>query len=222
MTEPARILRLLLADDHPMFRHGLRALLDGEDDIEVVGEADRGDEAVAAALDLLPDVVVMDLRMPGRNGVEATREVVGAAPNVRVLVLTMHEDDESVFAALRAGASGYLLKGARPHEVLRAVHAVADGEAIFGPSLAGRLLDWFSGPNGAPPVPFPDLTAREREVLELVAAGVGNAEIARRLGIAAKTARNNVSNILTKLQVSDRAQAIVKAREAGMGGEARR
>lgn len=210
-------LRLILADDHPVFRHGLRMLLNGEPDLEVVAEAGDGDEVVARALDLLPDVVVMDLRMPGRNGIDATREIVAMAPSVRVLVLTMHEDDESVFAALRAGASGYLLKGARPAQVRRAVQAVAAGEAIFGPALAGRLLDWFAAAPSGPPVPFPDLTAREREILELVAAGVGNAEIARRLDIAPKTARNNVSNILTKLHVGDRAQAIVKARDAGMG-----
>jgi DNA-binding NarL/FixJ family response regulator len=214
-------LRLILADDHPVFRHGLGDLLSAEPDIEIAAQAGTGDEVVAQALELLPDVVVMDLRMPGLNGIEATRAIATSAPSVRILVLSMHDDDESVFSAIRAGASGYLLKGAHREEIVRAVRGVAAGEAIFGPALARRLLDWFAGRGAEAPVPFPDLTVREREILEHVAAGEANPEIGRRLSLAPKTVRNNVSNILTKLQVTDRAHAIVKARDAGMGGATR-
>jgi DNA-binding NarL/FixJ family response regulator len=222
VSTPERMVRVVLADDHPVFRHGLGDLLAAEADIEIVGEAGTGDEVVAQALEHLPDVVMMDLRMPGLNGIEATRAIATSAPSVRVLVVTMHDDDESVFAAIRAGASGYLLKGAHRDEIVRAVRAVAAGEAIFGPALARRLLDWFGGRGSAPPAPFPDLTEREREILEFVASGAANPEIARHLSLAPKTVRNNVSNILTKLQVTDRAHAIVKARDAGMGKAANR
>ena len=214
MTEPVRVL---LADDHPLFRDGLRSLLALAADLELVGEAPDGRQAVELALAEQPDVAVMDLHMPQVNGIEATRLIVSASPHVRVLVLTMFEDDDSVFAAMRAGARGYLLKGAGPDEVLRAIRAVAAGEAIFGPSIAQRLMEFFAGAPSGPPSAFPDLTDREREVLELIARGESNQSIARRLFLSEKTVRNHASNIFTKLQVADRAQAIVRAREAGLG-----
>jgi DNA-binding NarL/FixJ family response regulator len=208
-------LRVIIADDHPVFRDGLRALLGSTGASEVVGEAATGIEAVSAATELQPDVVVMDLHMPGLNGIEATRQIVAASPHVGVLVLTMFEDDDSVFAAMRAGARGYLLKGAGQDEIVRAIHAVASGEAIFGPEIARRVMEYFSAPR--PPEPFPELTDREREVLELIAQGRSNPDIARSFVLSPKTVRNHVSNIFTKLQVADRAQAIVRAREAGLG-----
>jgi DNA-binding NarL/FixJ family response regulator len=172
---------------------------------------------VEEAASLQPDVVVMDLHMPDLNGIEATRQIVAASPHVGVLVLTMFEDDDSVFAAMRAGARGYLLKGAGQDEILRAVRAVGSGEAIFGPAIAERVLEYFSGPQ--PATAFPELTEREREVLELIARGRNNTEIARHFVLSEKTVRNHVSNIFTKLHVADRAQAIVRAREAGLGRE---
>jgi DNA-binding NarL/FixJ family response regulator len=212
-------IRILLADDHPIFRDGLRALLASVQDAEVIGEAASGWEAVQLAQDLLPDVVVMDLHMPDLNGIEATRQIVGTSPHVGVLVLTMIEDDDAVFAAMRAGARGYVLKGSSQSEILHAVRAVASGEAVFGPVIARRLIEYFSDPSGGPPQAFPQLTQREREVLELIARGESNPAIARRLVLSQKTVRNHVSNIFTKLQVVDRAQAIVKARKAGIGIE---
>jgi DNA-binding NarL/FixJ family response regulator len=211
-------LRILLADDHPLFRDGLRSLLASVEDGEVVGEAATGTEVVERALELQPDVVVMDLHMPEVNGIEATRQVVQASPHIGVLVLTMIEDDDAVFAAMRAGALGYLLKGSSQAEILSAIRAVGAGEAVFGPAIARRLIEYFSSPSRSPQA-FPELTQREREVLELIAQGDSNATIARKLTISQKTARNHVSNIFTKLRVADRAQAIVKAREAGIGIE---
>ncbi len=211
-------LRLVLADDHAVFREGLRAVLSVEPGMEVVGEAATGAEAVALATELQPDVVVMDLKMPVLNGIEATRQVVAASPHIAVLVLTMFEDDESVFAAMRAGARGYLLKEGSPDEIGVAVRAVSRGEVIFGPPVAKRVIEYFTQAKGRPaPPPFPELTDREREVLDLIARGDNNESIARRLYVSPKTARNHVSNVLTKLQVADRAQAIVRAREAGFG-----
>ena len=210
-------LRVLLADDHPVFRQGLRTTIEAATDVEVAGEAKTGDEAVEQALALQPDVVIMDLQMPERNGIEATREIVAQSPHVGVLVLTMFEDDDSVFAAMRAGARGYLLKGSDHDEIVRAIRAVASGEAIFGPAIATRLMSYFSAAAGGPAQAFPELTAREREVLELIAQGRSNAAIAQQLVLSQKTVRNHVSNIFTKLQVLDRSQAIVKAREAGLG-----
>jgi DNA-binding NarL/FixJ family response regulator len=210
-------LRILVADDHPLFRDGLRALLASVDDANVVGEASTGREAVELTLDLQPDVVLMDLHMPKVNGIEATRQVVEASPHVGVLVLTMVEDDDAVFAAMRAGALGYLVKGSSQGEILAAIRAVGSGEAVFGPAIARRLIEYFSGPQARLAQAFPDLTKREREVLELIARGETNAAIARELGISQKTVRNHVSNVFTKLRVVDRAQAIVKARDAGMG-----
>jgi DNA-binding NarL/FixJ family response regulator len=215
----AEPLRILVADDSDAFRAGLAALLANVDDLALVGEATTGDEAVHAALELHPDVVLMDLNMPGRNGIEATREIAAAAPHIAVLVLTMHEDDESVFAAVQAGARGYLVKGARQAELLRAVRAVAEGGAVFGPAIARRLVDFLGAAARATAgASFPQLTEREREILDLVARGRSNAQIAEQLVLSTKTVRNHVSSVFTKIQVVDRAQAIVKAREAGIGG----
>ncbi|XVQ85422.1 response regulator [Microbispora siamensis] len=211
---------VLLADDHPVYRNGLRMMLASTGEVEVVGTAADGEEAVAQAIGLRPRVVVMDLQMPRLDGVQATQRIVEACPETHVLVLTMHEDDESVFAAMLAGARGYLLKGADQTEILRAVAAVAGGEVIFGPALAGRVTRYFSRLAAVRPrqeEPFPQLTAREREILDLIAAGLSNTRIAERLSLSPKTVRNNVSNVFAKLQVADRAQAIVRAREAGFG-----
>jgi DNA-binding NarL/FixJ family response regulator len=210
--------RVVIADDHPTFRRGLRALFDSLDDVDVVGEADDGEGAVALAGDLVPDVVVMDLNMPGVNGVEATRRIVAENPSVAVLVLTMLDEDESVFAAMRAGARGYVVKGADTEDVLRALESVARGDAVFGPAVASRVLSYLTRPLSArDPILFPELSEREREVLELIARGHTNSDIARKLVISPKTVRNHVSNVFTKLQVSDRAEAIVRARDAGLG-----
>jgi DNA-binding NarL/FixJ family response regulator len=212
-------LRVLIADDHPVFRSGLVALLERVPTVAVVGEARTGTEAVQAAAEHGPDVIVMDIQMPELNGIEATREIVRTAPDARVLVLTMFEDDDSVFSAMRAGARGYVLKGADQAEIVRAIEALGNGDAIFGPGVANRVMQFFAGAASLSPKPFPDLTDREREVLELVARGLGNPEITRRLVVSPKTVRNHVSNILGKLRVADRSQAIVRAREAGLGRE---
>jgi DNA-binding NarL/FixJ family response regulator len=215
MTES---LRIVVADDHPLYRRGLAALLGAQPGWEVVGDEADGVGAVTAAREHQPDVVVMDLRMPGLDGIEATRRIVSTSPHVAVLVLTMYEDDASVFSAMRAGARGYLLKGADQAEIVRAVAAVAGGEAIFGAAVATRILEFFAAPRPArTEVVFPQLTAREHEVLDLIAAGRSNTELADQLFLSPKTVRNHVSNIFAKLQVADRAQAIVLAREAGLG-----
>ncbi len=216
-SEAGRI-RLLIADDHTMFRHGIRALLSSVPDIELVGEAAGGEEAVALAAQLQPDVILMDIKMPGTNGIEATRRITRANPAAKVVVLTMLEDDDSVFAAMRAGARGYVVKGADESEMLRVVRAAVGGEALFGPAIAERLMGFFSGAGSSANVlSFPDLTEREREILSLIAQGYRNSEIASRLYLSPKTVRNHISSIFDKLQVTDRAQAIVRAREAGMG-----
>ena len=211
-------VRVLIADDHPLFREGMRGRLDRVDDITVVGEAASGDEAVELARELDPHVILMDIKMPGLNGIEATREIREASPEVGVLVLTMFEDDDSVFAAMRAGAKGYLLKDSGGEEVMYAIRAVASGEAVFGSGVAERIIGFFSGPRPATPRrAFPEITEREEEVLSLVAQGKSNQEIARELFVSLKTVRNHVSNILVKLQVADRAQAVIRARDAGIG-----
>lgn len=210
--------RVLIADDHPAYRRGLCLMLSGVEDLEIVGEAETGLRAVVLAEELHPDVVVMDLRMPGLDGIEATRRLSARPAAPAVIVLTMFEDDDSVFAAMRAGAQGYLLKGAEQDEIVRAIRAAAAGEAIFGPEIAQRVIAHFATGAGSTSAAFPSLTEREREVLELLAAGKGNATIAHQLMISLKTVRNHVSNIFTKLQVSDRSAAIVKARQAGLAG----
>ena len=213
-------LQVLVVDDHPVFRVGMTALLSSLDGIEVVAEADTADRAVRAAADAVPDVVVMDLHLGDSSGIDATRRIVAAQPGVGVLVVTMMDDDDSVFAAMRAGARGYLLKGASPDEIERAITAVANGEVLLAPGIAARAMAYLSGAHTNGPTPFPDLTDREREVLDLVARGLDNLSIARRLSVSSKTVRNHLSNVLTTLQVADRSQAIVRAREAGLGGAA--
>ncbi|MGD8201324.1 response regulator [Ornithinimicrobium sp. W1679] len=211
-------VRVLLVDDHPIFREGLVAALEGEPTVEIVGEAATGEEALAQVARLVPDVVLLDLAMPGMSGIEVTRAVARDHPAVRVLVLTMQADDESLFAAVRAGAAGYLLKGAHRQEVLRAVGAVADGEAVFGAPVASRILAQLTGQGtGGADAPFPQLTDREREILDLVARGLGNQAIAARMHLAPKTVRNNVSTILQKVQAADRGEAIARARSLGLG-----
>jgi DNA-binding NarL/FixJ family response regulator len=211
-------IRVLIADDHPLYRDGLRAMLAAAPETELVGEATTGDEAIAQAADLQPDVLLMDLQMPGTNGIEATRRIRQTSPHIAILVVTMFSDDDSVFAALRAGAQGYVLKGADRAELLRAITAVSRGEAIFSPTIAQRLMRHFAtlSAERMPPL-FPELTDRERVILELIAQGRSNTEIASRLVLSPKTVRNHISNILSKLQVADRAQAIIRAREAGLG-----
>lgn len=206
---------VLIADDHALFRDGLRTLLQSIPEAEYVGEATNGIRAVELAASAQPDVVVMDLRMPGCDGIEATRRILQDCPTARVLVVTMLDDDSSVFAAMRAGARGYVLKGADHAEIVRAVRAVADGEAIFSPAIAGRMAEYFSSLRAPVPDLFPGLTAREQEILHLLTEGLKNAEIARRLSLSPKTVRNNVSNIMAKLQVADRTQAVVRALEMG-------
>ena len=209
---------MILADDHAVFRYGLRTLLASSEGVDVVGEASTGEEAVSLTLRLTPDVVLMDLDMPGEGGVEAIRRITAAHPEVGVVAVTMYEDEDSVFAAVRAGARGYVIKNAEAAEVVRMVRAVAEGDVRFGPTVAEKVLGFLSSPGLAKSAAFPGLTAREVEVLDLVAAGKTNTEIARRLSVSPKTVRNNVSAILTKLGVANRAKAIVRAREAGLGG----
>ena len=214
-------LRIFVAEDHPLFRRGVVSLLSSVPDFEVVGEATSGGEAVVRATRLQPDVVLMDLQMPGGDGIEATREIARKSPDVRVLVVTLFEDDDSVFMALRAGARGYILKDADEEELARAIRAVGRGEAIFSPAVAERVLAYFASSSpAAQPQAFPSLTDREREILNLIARGHPNPAIARELSLSTKTVGNYVSNIFTKLQVADRAQAMIRAREAGLGREA--
>jgi DNA-binding NarL/FixJ family response regulator len=210
-------IRVVVADDHPVVRAGLAALLGSLPGFEVVAVASTGREAVREVVTARPDVAVLDLEMPDLDGFAAAREIARSTPEVAVLVLTMFSDDDSVFAAMRAGARGYLVKGAEADEIARAIRAVAAGEAIFGPGVAQRMLSFFSAPPDPVAEPFPELTAREREILDLVGAGLSNAAIGQRLGLASKTVANNVSSIFTKLQVADRSQAIVRARDAGLG-----
>jgi DNA-binding NarL/FixJ family response regulator len=211
------MVRVLIADDHPVFRFGLRTLLKADPTLEIVGEATNGKEAIAQASELSPDVILMDLNITGMNGFQSIRRILTAHPEVHNLVLTMFDDDDSVFAAMRAGARGYLLKGAEGGETLQAIHVVSTGEAIFSPSIAQRLMQYFgaSRPRGADQ-PFPDLTEREREVLALIAQGYTNQAIAERLVITPKTVRNHISAIFSKLQVTSRLEAIMRAKDAGM------
>jgi DNA-binding NarL/FixJ family response regulator len=214
-------IRILIADDHLFYREGVRALLASVPDVVVVGEASTGGEAVAHTAELAPDVVLMDLKMPGLNGIDATRQILATQPQIAILVITMFDDDDSVFAVMRAGARGYLLKDADQDELLRAIKGVHQGEAIFGPAIARRMMHYFGGlPRGAGALahaePFPELTEREREILALIAQGHPNQVIAQRLVLSIKTVQNHVSNIFAKLQVASRAEAIVRARDAGI------
>jgi len=209
-------LSILIADDHPIFRKGMRALLASLPAAELVGESSSGAQATRMAAELQPDVVLMDLHMPGGNGLDAIRQITHTSPHIRILVVTMFEDDDSVFAAMRAGARGYVLKDAGDEEITRAILAVGQGEAIFSPAIAARLMQFFNARPALPQDVFPGLTESERSVLRLMAQGVSNDAIAEQLHFSPKTVRNYVSNIFSKLQVADRAQAIVKAREAGL------
>ena len=216
-------IRILIADDHAMFREGLRALFAALPDIEVVGEAANGAAAVTQATTLQPDVVLMDINMPDLNGIEATRQILTTQSGMGIIMVTMLEDDASVFAAMRAGARGYVLKGAHHDEILQAIRAVAAGQAVFGPAIATRMMNFFQGLNnpasqsGNAAQAFPELTEREREVLVLIAQGISNKDIAEKLVISMKTVSNHITNIFSKLQVADRAQAIIRARDAGLG-----
>ncbi len=210
-------IRVVIADDHPVVRDGLSALLTSVPSITVTGLAANGREAVRAAVTLRPDVLVMDVQMPELTGVDAASEITRVAPDVAVLMLTMFDDDYSVLAAMRAGARGYVLKGAQQDEIVRAIQSVAAGEAIFGPGIARLVLGLVTEPAATAEDPFAELTSREREVLELIAAGARNAEIARRMSIAPKTVANHISAIFTKLQIADRSEAIILARDAGLG-----
>ena len=212
-----RPIRVVIADDHPVFRDGLLALAARSPDIEVVAEAATGRQAIEVAAETEPDVILMDLRMPEMSGIEATRTILERRPETRVLILTMSEDDDSLFAAMRAGARGYLPKDAASEELVRAIRAAALGEVIFGASIATRMQSYFAASRSRAADPFPELTDREDEVLELVARGLANPEIGRRLAISEKTVRNHVATIFNKLRVADRSQAIVRAREAGLG-----
>lgn len=208
---------IVLADDHPLVRQGLRAVFDTVRDLEVVAETDNGQDAVRLCVERHPDVVLMDLQMPGLHGIDATRQVCKSAPETAVLVLTMFDDDDTVFAAVAAGAAGYLLKGSGGADIVAAVQAVAAGQVVFGPALAKRLQAWFSRPPARPDTPFPELTDRERDILAHVAAGLTNAEIGAKLFLSPKTVANNLTAILAKLHLANRSEAIVKAREAGLG-----
>ena len=215
-----RTIRILIADDHGVVREGLRAVLGPEPDMEIVDEAATGNEVLERAAELRPDVILMDIQMPEMNGIEATRRILQTNPHVGVVVLTMFEDDESVLSAMRAGARGYVLKGAPPAQILKVLRAVASGEAYFGAEIARRLMDFFSAPKPASSAEtFPELTSREGEILALIAQGHSNAKIAARLYLSPKTVGNHISHIFIKLQFADRAHAIIRAREAGLGRE---
>lgn len=213
-------LKVVVVDDHPVFRIGMAGLLSSLDGIAVVGQAASVAEGRAVVPAADPDVVLMDLHLGDGSGIELTRELVTQDPELAVLVITMNEDDESVAAALRVGARGYLLKSAGPGEVERAIRSVAHGELILGREVAARAMSTLVSGRTAARVPFPELTDREREVLDLIARGHDNSSIARRLVLSPKTVRNHVANILTKLGLPNRSAAIVRAREGGLGGAA--
>lgn len=211
-------MRILIVEDHPMFRDGLFKMLETVEGFEVVGEAASGEEAVELAEQLKPNIILMDINLPKLSGIEATKRIVKTIPDIGILILTMYDDDSSVFSAMRAGARGYLLKEANRNEIVRAIQAVSEGEAIFSPAIARRMMFYFEAKMKVTNIDvFPQLTEREREVLDHIAKGKNNAEIANSLGLNQKTVRNHVSNILSKLQASDRAHAIIMAREAGLG-----
>jgi DNA-binding NarL/FixJ family response regulator len=210
-------ISVVVVDDHPMFRAGLRTLVDEAEGFTLAGEAADAESAIAVCEDIVPDVVLMDIKLPGISGIDATRLLSARLPSIKVLMLTMLEDDTSVFAAMRAGARGYILKGSAPDDIARAIRTVAAGEVIFGASLAQRINVFFAAGRDAGPHPFPELTTRERDVLDLLADGTSNNDIASTLGLSEKTVRNNVSNIFAKLLVADRGAAVAKARSAGLG-----
>ena len=214
-------IKLMIADDHRLFREGIKALLAVTEDIKIVVEAEDGESVLQKCQELQPDVILMDINMPGLNGIQATARILEKQPQTRIVMLTMLEDDASVFHAMRAGARGYLLKGADPQEVLSVIRAAAEGQALFGPAIAERLLNYFKELSTKPALPqtgaaFQELTERELEVLRLISQGLNNQEIAHKLFLSPKTVRNHITNIFSKLQVADRAQAIVRAREAGL------
>jgi DNA-binding NarL/FixJ family response regulator len=216
-------IRVLIVDDHALFREGVNAILKSVPDIELVGEAGTGQEALTLASELTPDVILMDIQMPDLNGVEATQRILKTHPDAGVIIVTMLEDDDSLFSAMRAGARGYVLKGADKAEMLKSIRAVAEGEALFGPAIAARLLNFFHDKptqptRETPSTPFPDLTDREREILTCIARGDTNSEIAEHLTISLKTVRNHVSSIFNKLQVTNRTQAAIRGRDAGLAG----
>ncbi len=217
-------IRVLIADDHALFREGVRALLSATPDIEVVGEASDGETAINHVKSTLPDVILMDINMPRLNGIEATQLILTAHPNLGIIIVTMLEDDASVFAAMKAGARGYILKGAHHEDVLQAIRTVAGGQAVFGPAVAARMMTFFQSldatPKSVPPTDaFPELTARERDVLQLISGGASNKDIAESLFISGKTVSNHITNIFSKLQVANRAQAVLRARDAGLPGK---
>ena len=214
-------IKLMIADDHRLFREGLKALLTVTDDIEIIAEAEDGNGALKKCMELRPEIILMDINMPEINGIHATQQILEKFPQIGVIMLTMLEDDASVFNAMRAGARGYLLKGADPQEVLSVIRAVAEGQALFGPAIAIRLMNFFKELSLKPvstqnKAAFPELTERELEVLRLISQGLNNMEITQKLVLSPKTVRNHITSIFSKLQVADRAQAIVKAREEGV------
>jgi DNA-binding NarL/FixJ family response regulator len=216
-------LRVVIADDHPLYRAGLRTLLAGQSDMEVAGEAATGEQAVELAASMAPDIVLMDITMPGIGGIEATRQIISGRPQIAVLILTMLDDGPSVLAAIRVGARGYLVKGAGGDEALDAIRAVARGDIVISAAVAAEVLNRL-GPASAASAPasqaamaFPGLTERERDILQLLAEGYTNAAIASRLHLGPKTVRNYVSLIFRKLQVTGRVDAVIRARDAGLG-----
>ncbi len=217
-------IRVLIADDHALFREGVRALLNATPEIEVVGEASDGEAAITQVKSTQPDVILMDVNMPRLNGIEAVQLILQAHPNLGIIMVTMLEDDASVFAAMKAGARGYILKGAHHEDVLQAIRTVAGGQSVFGPAVAARMMRFFQSLGTTPQLAipsnvFPELTDREREVLQLISQGVSNGGIAEQLVISGKTVSNHITNIFSKLQVANRAQAVLRARDAGLGLE---
>jgi DNA-binding NarL/FixJ family response regulator len=213
-------VRVMVADDHEIIRSGIRTLLASTQEAEIIGETVNGQETVSQALALQPDVILMDIQMPDMNGIEATRRIHNASPQIGIIIVTIFEDDDTVFSAMRAGARGYILKGTDQVELLRAIQAAASGEALFSPGIANRMIGYFSRLEKSADQPvFPELTEREREILALIASGMNNTQIAERLVLSQKTIRNHISNIFSKLQVADRAEAIVRAHKAGLGNK---